>query len=357
MPRMLMTADTVGGVWTYALELARALYDHEIVLATMGAPLSADQWAAARAIPNLTICESAYKLEWMRDPWDDVRAAGDWLLDLEAQYQPDFVHLNSFVHGALDWRAPVLVVGHSCVLSWWRAVKGEDAPADWSIYRERVRAGLHRADLAAAPTRAMLDALEDHYGVFRQGAVVPNGVRADQFPPGEKAPFVLSAGRLWDEAKNLAALEAVAPCLPWKVCVAGDETHPDGGTRVVDGVRSLGRLSPAQMADWYGRASIYALPARYEPFGLSVLEAACAGCALVLGDIPTLRENWDGAALFVPPDDHAALEAALKRLIGSDAERQRLAAAAQWRARSFSVTRMADGYRHLYAKLRTLEQV
>ena len=46
--------------------------------------------------------------------------------------------------------------------------------------------------------------------------------------------------------------------------------------------------------------------ARYEPFGLAVLEAAQAGCALVLSDIPTFRELWNGAAQFVPPGDDAA---------------------------------------------------
>ena len=70
--RVLMTADTVGGVWTYALELARALEgDAEIVLATMGAPLSSDQWDEARALPNLEIYESRYRLEWMNAPWHD----------------------------------------------------------------------------------------------------------------------------------------------------------------------------------------------------------------------------------------------------------------------------------------------
>ena len=55
-----------------------------------------------------------------------------------------------------------------------------------------------------------------------------------------------------------------------------------------------------------GRAAIYALPARYEPFGLSILEAALSGCALVIGDIPSLREIWADAALFVPSDGHDA---------------------------------------------------
>ncbi len=71
------------------------------------------------------------------------------------------------------------------------------------------------------------------------------------------------------------------------------------------------------MAGWLGRASIFALPARYEPFGLLPLEAALSGCALVLGDIPSLREVWGDAAWFVPPDDRDALTAAIGSLIAS----------------------------------------
>ena len=55
------------------------------------------------------------------------------------------------------------------------------------------------------------------------------------------------------------------------------------------------------------RAAIYALPAHYEPFGLSILEAAMSGCALVLGDIPSLREIWGDAAVFVHPDNRDAV--------------------------------------------------
>jgi hypothetical protein len=52
--RILMSADTVGGVWTYALELARGLlpYGVEVALATMGTPLTPEQWKAAKSIPN-----------------------------------------------------------------------------------------------------------------------------------------------------------------------------------------------------------------------------------------------------------------------------------------------------------------
>ena len=159
---------------------------------------------------------------------------------------------------------------------------------------------------------------------------------------------MLAAGRLWDEAKNVGALAAVAPRLPWPVYVAGDQTHPDGGQAALASVRCLGSLAPGALLGWFARAALYCLPARYEPFGLSALEAGLARCALVLGDIPSLREVWGDAAAFVPPDDLAALERALAELIAQPERRAALAAAAHERARAFTAERMADGYLTAY---------
>jgi len=100
-----------------------------------------------------------------------------------------------------------------------------------------------------------------------------------------------------------------------------------------------------------GRAAIFAAPARYEPFGLGILEAAASGCALALGDIPSLRENWEGAALFVAPDDRAAWRSALRHLIEDDGDRALWAFSAQQRARGFSREAMAVGYAALYREM------
>jgi glycosyltransferase involved in cell wall biosynthesis len=348
--RVLMTTDTVGGVWTYALELCRALERRrvEVALATLGAPLDPGQAAEAAALPGLQVYESAFRLEWMREPWEDVEAAGEWLLELERRTAPEVVHLNGYCHGHLPFAAPVMVVGHSCVLSWWRAVKGEAAPAEWETYYDRVARGLRSADLVAAPTAAMLRALEDLYGPLQLTRVIPNGRRPELFPPRPKEPFVLGAGRLWDEAKNVGALARVAPCLSWPVLVAGDGEHPEGGRSRLENLRPLGRLSPPDLASWLGRAAVYALPARYEPFGLSILEAALAGCALVLGNVESLRELWDGCALFVPPDGDGALEEALEELIHDTVRRRRLARQARRRALEFTPERLAEGYLQAY---------
>src|SRR5438132_5410791 len=325
-----MTADTVGGVWTYAIEMARALSPHgvEVVLATMGGPLSRGQREQIRPLNNLAIFESPYRLEWMEDPWRDVEEAGERLLDVERRTQPDLIHLNSYAHGDLSWRAPLMIVGHSCVLSWWRAVRGAEAPSSWERYREAVRRGLRAARIVVTPTKAMLDELQHYYGPLADGRVIANTVDPLLFTRASKQPFILTAGRLWDEAKNIKALEQVAPRLAWPVCVAGDHRHPDGGMATPANVRLLGQLPHQELASWFAHASIYALPARYEPFGLAVLEAAHAECALVLSDIASLRELWEGAALFVPPNDAAALGDAIESLIADPTRRKALAARA-----------------------------
>ncbi|MCW5979482.1 MAG: glycosyltransferase family 4 protein [Bryobacteraceae bacterium] len=342
---ILMTADTVGGVFTYSIELARALAERNIrvCLATMGRPLSYAQARAVRELDNVWLCESAFRLEWMDDPWEDVHAAGEWLLDLEARYAPDLVHLNGYCHASLPWRAPVVVAGHSCVLSWWWAVKGASAPAAWRRYEREVRRGLRSADLVVAPSAAMLAQLERWYGPLPRSLVIPNGRDPRRFAPGDKRRVIFTAGRLWDEAKNVQALQSIAPRLAWPVYVAGE-----GYRSSEPNLQPLGPLPERDLAQWLAIASIYALPARYEPFGLTVLEAAMSACALVLGDIPSLRENWDGCAAFVAPDDAATLEKELSFLIEDEPHRRRMQQAAFKRSLLFAPRRMANAYLAAY---------
>lgn len=352
--RILMTADTVSSVWTYSLEIARTLceQDVEIALATMGAPLTDAQWREALDIRNLGVFESNYKLEWMHDPWEDVCAAGEWLLVLERKIRPDIIHLNSCAHGALPWKAPRLVVAHSDVLSWWRAVKDEEAPSLWEEYRHNVRKGLQSADVVVTLSRAMLMEVKERFGPFRRAEIIPHG-REISFRQVPKEDFIFSCGRVWDEAKNIRTLAAAARDLPWPVCVAGEKHGPEGRTACFENVQLPGKLSRWQMAERLERAPIFCLPARYEPFGLSVLEAALANCALVLGDIPSLREIWRDAALYVPPNDAGALRDALQRLIQKPEMRRDLAERAHERALEFTALRMTSSYLALYSELMT----
>lgn len=349
--RVLMTADSVGGVLSYAEDLCRGLSRAgvEVLLAVMGGRLTLEQRAPFDALATVRIEDSEYALEWMDEPWEDVSAAGLWLLDLASRFAPDVVHLNGYTHAALAWRRPTLVVAHSCVSSWFEAVHGAPLPFRYARYEQRVRAGLRAADLVVAPSRFMADAVERHYGPPARGAVrvVPNGIWIEEHAPAPKEPFVLAAGRLWDEAKNVALLADVAPRLPWKVLVAG-ETHDRA---LPGGVTALGRLGRSELREVMSRASIFVHAARYEPFGLAPLEAAASGCALVLSDIPTFRALWSDASLQVGPRDAEGLARAINALVAAPDRRATLARAAAERAGQLHAQASTDAYLALYAEL------
>ena len=351
---VLMTTDTLGGVFSYATSLTSWLSSQgvEVTLATMGAGLTRAQRAAAESA-GARVRESTYRLEWMQEPWEDVRRAGDWLLALERELRPDVVHLNGYAHAALDWRAPVRVVAHSCVCSWFRAVRDERAPQSWNRYREAVALGLGAARVIA-PTQALLKMLRHEYGRPRDGEVIFNGV---ELPRRREAPakesFVLCAGRLWDPAKNIAALQAAAGSVLWPIRAAGEAKAPESGASVsLPALELLGALSREELGAWMERAALFAAPALYEPFGLSILEAAARRCALVLGDISSLRELWSDCALFVDPRDPDALAVALNRLIDDSSLRRALAERAYRRARSYDLERMGRAYLRSYGLVR-----
>ncbi len=352
-----MTTDTVGGVLTYSIDLIRGLrrHDVEIVLATFGPRPSAEQRRRIAGAGVGAVHETDLALEWMPDPWRDVQAAQELLLELEAEVRPDVVHLNAFAPGRAPFHAPALVVGHSCVWSWWNAVHGQAPPPEWNRYRAAVRAGLRGADAVVAPSQTMLAALQRWYGPLPGRCVrIFNGSGDGDPAPArlQKRPLALSAGRAWDEAKNIATLIRAAdrPGLRGRVFVAG-EGATQAGAATPGGATLLGPLAPPELARLRRRASIYAAPARYEPFGLGILEAARDRCALVLGDIPSLHEIWGDAAVYVTPDDEEQLGRTLERLLDDAAAASRLGELACRVATRFSVAAMAGAYRRLYRQL------
>lgn len=242
----------------------------------------------------------------------------------------------------LDVRCPVVAVSHSCVRTWWSAVRGGDLPEGWSWQESRTRAGLLRADAVVAPSRSHADALEAVYGPLPGVFVVPNAVRP--VPYGAiKRPVVVAAGRWWDEGKNARVLDRAAALVTWPVLMAGALTSPTGETVGLHHARSVGELSGTGVRDVMERAGIFVSPSLYEPFGLTVLEAAHAACPLVLSDIPTFRELWDGAAVFAPKDDAVAFARAIERLAGDADLREELGTAARTRALDFTLDRTAEG--------------
>jgi glycosyltransferase involved in cell wall biosynthesis len=343
-----MTADAVGGVWTYAAQLAGALKGADVTLAVLGpAPTPAQRRQAAGA----RVVETGLSLEWMVQGPGEVAAASAGLRRLVREIGPDIVHLNSPALAAGERLGPpTLGFCHSCVATWWAAVKSGPMPADFRWRTEMTQAGLANCDVLAAPSRSFAAATAEVYGV--RPAVACNGARPFGQPSRPREPIVFTAGRLWDEGKNVATLDRAAALSRAPVYAAGALDSPAGGARArLDAALPVGALAPAEVADWMGRAAIFASAALYEPFGLGVLEAAQSGCALVLSDIPTFRELWNGAAWFVGPRDAAGFAAAFDALAADPDEAARLGALARARAARFSAEAMAAATLGLYRQL------
>ncbi len=344
--RVLMTADAVGGVWTYALDLAEGLAGAGMAVrvAILGPKPRDDQRVEVRH-RGLDVVETGFALDWLAQDTDVVRAAATGVARLARQFGADIVHLNApALAAAAQFPCPVVAVNHSCVATWWARVHGTPLPPRYAWCSALTGQGLRAADLAIAPTAAFGGLVREAHGLRRTPRTVHNGRTAPSAtPPEPMIDEVFTAGRLWDEAKNIRALDRAAARLPCPVRAAGETVKPDGAVARFSALDVVGVWSGERLRRHLGGRPVFVAPAIYEPFGLTILEAAQAGCALVLNDIASLRELWDGAALFIDADDAALLADTVRWLIDDPAVRVSLGEAARTRAATYGVEAMAAG--------------
>jgi glycosyltransferase involved in cell wall biosynthesis len=296
------------------------------------------------------LVDTRLPLDWLATEADGLRRAGDAIANLAARERVDVVQASSaalLAYGAFD--RPCVAVQHSCTASWWATVKRTPLPPEFEWRRELVNEGLQAADAVIAPSHAFAAETARLYDVRAPVTAVHNGRRTDPVPQSGQGDFVLIAGRLWDEGKNVATLDAAAARLKVPFEAAGPLVGPNGASVRFEHLHPLGELSSARLAALRGARPIFASAALYEPFGLSVLEAAQAGCALVLSDIPTHRELWGGAAIFVPPKDGGLFAGAIADLLNDADERWQLGQLAKARASHFAPDRMASRMAAIYA--------
>ncbi len=350
--RLLITLDAVGGVWRYTLDLARGLQAHDVscLLVGLGPEPGAPQRAECGTIPNTELVWTDEPLDWMVTRPACLVPGTKRVAALARNWGADLIHLNLPSQAAgLAADVPVAVVAHSCVPTWWDCVHGTELPTEWTWQRERNRQGLRHADLIVTPSESHSAALRRAYGSLPGLHVVHNAttvVPADD----PKEAFVLAVGRWWDAGKNGAVLDAVAESIPWPVVLAGPLTGPNGENTVFRHVETPGALRHDDVLGLMRRAPVFAAPSRYEPFGLAVAEAAISGAALVLADIPTFRELWHEAAIFVAANDADAWSNAVSNLMTDEPLRRRLAASAGSRARHFTLSRQAARLYELYTR-------
>jgi glycosyltransferase involved in cell wall biosynthesis len=354
-----MTTDTVGGVWDFTVELATEAVraGSRVTVLAFGSPDASRRSRLDRL--GVPLYAAPYRLEWMADSEADVRASRRLIADLARALDVDVVHANQFGVLPRRLRLPSILTAHSDVLSWRKWTGANSATHDeWEGYRALVRDGLRRATEVVAVSGFVASELVEHYFVDRRIRVILNGWTAGRAAP---TPFstrprqTLLAGRVWDEAKNIPlAARAAAGWDPGRVLVAGSTTHPESlATTTVDPPLELLGFQPRPALDvLLDGTRVFLSPARYEPFGLLPLQAALAGCALLLSGIPSFRELWDGAAEFFRPDDENDLRARWARLLEDDEFSTELACKSYERAATcFTMTATASAYLRLYERL------
>ena len=150
---VLVTADTVGGVWTYTSELVTGLVRHGVGVTLVSFGSIPEPWQTAwmEGLRNLDYRPTAFRLEWMQESAGDIRASSEYLLTVIREKRPDLLHLNQFCYGALESDVPKIVMAHSDVLSWWDSVHGDVPPnAGWiRWYRKTVQQGLEGSTLTS----------------------------------------------------------------------------------------------------------------------------------------------------------------------------------------------------------------
>lgn len=361
--RIFLTTDAVGGVWQYSLELARAYVGRGLTvdLVVLGPAASPERLAEAEEIAGLELFDTGLPLDWMAGSEAAVRAAARELAALARARGADLVHLNAPGLGCTgDWSAPIVATLHSCVASWWQAVRHpHPMPRDF-VWRTRlVLDGLQRAHAVIVPSAAFAESAHAIYGDAVPIAVVHNGRSGAE--PGRLAAAgsnaVFTCGRLWDEAKNAATIDAAAAMRDRPILAAGPVADPEGREIALPHLYRLGELSDAGVRRRLDRTGVFVSVPVYEPFGLGVLEAAQCGCALVLSDIPTFRELWGGTARFVDPHRPQDLARAIDSLSASSELRTELGRRAQQRAIAYGSTAMASATLAVYDRVLRRETV
>src|SRR5438067_671577 len=349
--RLLLVTDAVGGVWVYSLELARGLkaIGIETVLAVMGPSPSATQREEAR---GFKLIDTGLPLDWLETNPAELRRAGDALAEIAVREGVDIVQTcSAALLAEMQFEQPCVAVQHSCVASWWSAVNGTALPDQFAWLRELVERGLNRAATVVAPSIAFAAETARIYDVSTPVLFVHNGRSAEGGGQVAQANFVFTVSRLWDEGKNVATLDAAAARVGVPFQAAGPVCGPNGASIYLENLRALGELGHTRVKGLLAARPIFASAALYEPFGLSVLEAAQAGCALVLSDIPTHREIWGGAAIFVGARDDAAFAGAIRDVLDDPDERRELSQLARARAQLYTPERMARGMADIYARV------
>jgi glycosyltransferase involved in cell wall biosynthesis len=194
--------------------------------------------------------------------------------------------------------------------------------------------------------------------------VIPNGVDLTAFHSGQRKwapPRLLFVGRIVYQKGLDLLFEALGQLqdLPWQMDLVGDGPRVPGlreyaaSLGLADKIRFLGWLSRAELPKIYQQANLFVYPSRHEGMPNAVLEAMASGLPVLATRIAGNEELVSAeTGVLVPPEDAAALQAALEALLVDAGLRQRMGSAARQRVeQNYSWHGVAQAYLDLMRKI------
>ena len=186
------------------------------------------------------------------------------------------------------------------------------------------------------------------FDAARFGPATDDEIRARLHSYGIRRPYFLFVGRL-ESKKNIMGL--IAAFRRFRAARPGDETKlvlvGKTGYGYDREMRTLGKdeklsviqkgyVAPDDMRYFYGGATAFVFPSRYEGFGIPMLEAFACGTPVIASDVTSIPEVAGEAALFVNPNDPGDIAKAMARLADDPALRASLIDKGRVRVKRYS---------------------
>ncbi len=255
-----------------------------------------------------------------------------------------------------------------------RGLREDNGVISRAAFKAVLRKSLQNADHVITVSDAMKQEILDFYPAANI-SVIYNGLDASAFSQiNEKQltefknnhvlpdNFVLAVGH-FEPRKNYHRLISAIALLKQRgldvpLVIIGNDSGE--GAALVKQIKTLGLngqvalltgLSDQEVRCAYLLSNLFVFPSTYEGFGIPVLEAMAAGCPMVLSDLPVFREITEDRGVYFPPDDVAAIAAAIEVGLTSTDYREHGVQYGYQRLNDFSFDRLADRIATMYCDL------
>jgi mannosylfructose-phosphate synthase len=272
--------------------------------------------------------------------------------------------------------------------SWKRDDMGGDPEEQERVYRfdERIRKEyllFRRADAVIATTPQQVEHIRDRYELPEHHiTMIPPGIDERRYTPvpesqlaetrsrlGFRSADVYSVGRAAQNKgydlliEALPILREAVPDARLVLAVGADADKDRRKVRkwareaeslgVADHIDWRGYVGDDEMPDYYRAGHVFALPSRYEPFGMTAVEAMACGTPGVITVHGGLEEMFDfgSQALFADPKRPVEFATMLSMPLQYPRLRERLSVdGARWARRTFGWRRIARRTLEVFAR-------